>query len=159
RDPEVVATAAAARPQQIRVIVPVGVDYPRRVGAVGHHDLRRDQLVARQTHSAGEQSESTTENHASQADLALRTGRNGVPAFAHPRHRLFLHETGADGGRARRLVDVDVLQPADVDDQAAVDGRPAFEVVPSAAGAEGDPHFERVADGVDDIGGVAAEHD
>ena len=66
--------------------------------------------------ATGEQSEPTAENDTAEVDFALRTGGNGIAAFAQRRHGLFLHEARSDGGRPGRFVDVEVLHPADIDD-------------------------------------------
>ena len=56
--------------------------------------------------AAGQQSEAAAEDHAAEADAALRAGRNDEAVLPERRDRLLLGEPRPDRRRARRVVDL-----------------------------------------------------
>ncbi len=103
------------------MILGVGVDHRCRAWPVGHDDIGGQQHVARQTHFAGEQSETTAEHDTAEPHPAFGPGGNGVTGGSQRGHRLLLDESGAYSGCPGGLVDRDALHPADIDYQTAVE--------------------------------------
>ncbi len=137
----------------------VHLDHLGAVGARRHDDLRPDQVVAGHAEVAGEEAEAAAEGRAGQADGPLRAGRRREVVLPERGHRLRLGEPRADLRRTGGGVDVDDLQLADVDHDAVVDVRPAFEVVPAAAYPQRDVVLPRPGEGVDHVLGLLGEDD
>src|SRR5690606_29734079 len=128
-----VAAAAAQRPEQVGVRVGAGFDQ----ATVGGDDVGFDQVVEREAEAAREVAEAAAEGepgHAGGRDDAggrgQAEGMRGVVDVAPER-------ATADARGAGLRVDVDVAHGGEVDDQAAIDGALAGDVVAAAANGEG----------------------
>lgn len=122
-------------------------------------DLGGQEVVRCHPVAAGEQAEATAERGPDESDRALCAGGHRETRRAQRCHGLQLSEPGTDGRGAARRVDRHRLQFADVDDDAVVDGAPAFQSVTSAAGTNRHVLFTRPYQGIDDICCVPREHD
>lgn len=145
--------------QKIRVVPRVDLEHSRPVGARRHDDLRADQVVAGHPEVAGEETEAAAEGGAGKAHCPLRARRRREVVLPEGGHRLRLGEPRADLCRAGGGVDVDVLQLADVDHDAVVDVRPAFQVVPTTAYPQRDVVLSRPGERVDHVLGLLSEDD
>ena len=137
----------------------VHLDHLRAVGARRDDDLRPDQVVAGHAEVAGEEAEAAAEGRAGQAHAALRARRRREVVLAERGHGLQLVEPRADLRRAARRCRCGRLQLADVDHDAVVDVRPAFEAVPATAYPQRDVVLPRPGEGVDHVLGLLGEDD
>jgi hypothetical protein len=134
----------------------------QNLGAVGtprNDDVGPDQVVAGHAEVAGQEAEAAAERRTGQPDAALRSGRDGQVLPAQCRHRFQLVEPRPDGGREGGLVDVCRLQLADVDHDAGVDVRPAFEAVPATSDPQCDVVLTCPRERVEYVLGLLGEDD
>jgi hypothetical protein len=123
-----VAAAAAQRPEQVGVLIGVRADLP----AVGQHDLRLEQVVDREAEASREVAEPAAEREAADACAADDAARRGQPVLAGRVVDLAPEAAAADARRPRDGIDLDVLQPRQVDHDAAVAGPQPGAVVAAA---------------------------
>ncbi len=152
-DPEVAAAAAAARPEQIGVVVLVCDEDL----AVGGDDLHRDEIVGCEPPGPRGEPEAAAECMAADADGRARARGNREPVRGET--VVDVPEPGArpdDGVTAR---DRDAGQLREVDDHAAGHCRVAAVAVAARAGDDVHAGLRRPLDRGGDIGGVERLHD
>ena len=118
-DAEVAAAAAAQRPQQIGVRM--RIDGAQM--AVGGHDLRTDDAVARESEMAAGEAHPTTERVPADADRRARPGRDRRAVRRQGGVDVDQLRAGADRGGSVRAVDADLAEVAQVEHDAALQRR------------------------------------
>jgi hypothetical protein len=116
----------------------VGVDHPGTLLAGWHHHLKTHQVIAGQTHAAGEPADPTAQGDATDAGGPLSSAGDGVAPLSQCLYHRPLGGAGLHGGHPRALVNVDPVHIADVDDHPTIHGGPTLQGMPAAAGAKGD---------------------
>ena len=146
-DPEV-ALAAAHQCKQLGL--GVGVDPPQR--AVGRDNLHAADMVRREAVGAAEHGQPAAERVADDADVGAGAVQSDEPVrHAGLQEGAPLHP-GADACGAFIRIDLQVLQPARVDEQAAIDRR--FGAVPGGLDGHGKPALGRPFNRGHDVPGI-----
>ena len=136
-DPEV-AAGAADGPQEIVV----GAD----AGAVGQHQLGRGHVVDREAVLADEEADPTGGREPADADVAVVAGAHAQPVRRERLRDLAPARAGTEADPARRRIeDLDRVQRAEIDHDAAVVGGAPADAVAAAAHGERHVLLARVA--------------
>ena len=150
RDDAEVATAAAQRPEQLRLGLRVDAAQP----PVGGDDLRREQVVDRQPVLAHEEADAAGERDAADADGAGVAEARREPVLARCDGERAGGEARARPGRAPGGVQLERAQRREVDHDAAVADAVARGAVAAAADRELGPGLAGVGDEPGDVVGA-----
>ena len=150
-----VPAAAAQRPEQVGVVVGAGGDE----GAVGEHDIGREQVVDREPEAAGQVADAAAERQAGHAGCGDEPGRGGHAEGGGGVVDIAPGAAGVDADGAGRRVDGGAAQLRQVDDQGAVGNSESGGAVAAAANGDLGAVASGEADAGDDVGGVAAARD
>ena len=153
-DAEVAATTTD-RPEQVRLVL--GVDVVDLT--IGRHDLRRDDVVDGQAVLAHEVADATAGDDAADADRTGIAEADDEAVLAGRGVDLGRREAGLGGRRLRRGVDVDRLEPAQVEDDAALGRAVAGAAVAAAPDGKLEPGVGREADDLLDVADVGGADD
>ncbi len=155
RDHPEVTAAAAQRPEQVLVLAGARSHH----APVGQHHLGRPQRIDRQAVMAHQPAHAPAEGEAADAGVRDLPGRHGEAVLLRRGVQLSQQRAAAGPDDPALGVDVDRVQPPQVDAERAVAHRPARHRV--AAGADGE--LERAGTGGPDrrrhVLGVAGERD
>ena len=102
-----VATAAADRPEEVGLLVLVGVDD----AAVGEHELGPEDVVDREAVAARQVADPAAEHQTAGSGRADEPYGRGQSVLAGGRVDLAEQAAARDGGGSRVGVDLDALQP------------------------------------------------
>ena len=137
----------------------VGVDHPGTLLAGGDHHLKTHQVIAGQTHAAGEPADPAAQGDATDAGGPLSSAGDGVPPLPQCLYHRPLGGAGLHGGHPRALVNADPVHIAHVDDHPTIQGGPTLQGMPAASGAKGDIVLSAPTDSIDDILDVLTKDD
>jgi hypothetical protein len=150
-----VAASAADRPEEIRVIVRVDVqDAP-----VGGDDACREQAVDREPLLANEVADAAAEGQSSDPDRGRVAEADREPVLAGRLRHLPGGQAGGRGGDARVGVDLEAVEPCEVEHEAAFGRAVPGHAVPAAADGELEAGLARELDDGRDRCVVDRAHD
>ena len=127
--------------------------------AVGHDHLGRAQVVEREAVLRHQPAEPAAERQAGDAGLPTTPPVVARPCSCVSRLNSFQSTPPCARAVRARRIDVNALHRRQIDHQAAVDRRPAGDVVAAAAHRDLEAERARQLDGVDDVGDAAAAGD
>ena len=137
----------------------VGADHPGTLLAKWDHHLEANQVIAGQTHAAGEPADPAAQGDATDARGSLSSAGDGVPPLSQCLHHRPLGGAGLHGGHPSALVDLDPVHIAYVDYHPTIQGGPTFQGMPAASDAKGDIVLSAPTESIDGILGVLTEDD
>ncbi len=127
--------------------------------AIGHHELRRAQVVERQAVLGHQPSQATAERQAGDAGRADDAAGSRQPVHLRFAVQFFPQHAALRPRGARHRIDVDAFHRRQIDHHAAIDGRPSGHVVTAAADGDFEIERTRQLDRVSDVGRTEASRD
>jgi hypothetical protein len=150
-----ISAAAAQRPEQIRVLALARRDE----AAVSEHHVRFQQVVDREAVHATQVTAAAAESETGNARGGNNACRNCQAECMRGVIDVALRAAGFDANRARRRVDADSFQPAEIDHDPAVAAAETGAVVTAAANCEQQIAIAREFNRRNDVRHVAATCD